>query len=254
MIGNRTRLMLVAGPLGLICAPLALGGCIDRSATGAGARGAIEIATLPGVTFQTVLGGMHVGAENNGGGAVNATASTAQTSQTFTLLDINGGTLNSGDSVFIRAGNGQYLQALNGGGSTLNAASNNQLAWETFKIVRQSGDGAVNNGDVVGLRCFSGAWISAEGGGSGPVFAYGGAFGAWEQFNIAGLSATDVPPPTPTPPVLPPGSATTVRDVNFRNNADALIDMESFTNARWGLPDGRIQWADLGPTRGGGCE
>jgi hypothetical protein len=39
-----------------------------------------------------------------------------------------------------------------------------------------------------------------------------------------------------------------------RGNADALIDIESFTNARWGVSDGRIQWADLGPTRGGGCQ
>lgn len=28
---------------------------------------------------------------------------------------------------------------------------------------------------------------------------------------------------------------------------DALIDLESYTNARWGLPDGIIEWADLGP-------
>jgi hypothetical protein len=39
-----------------------------------------------------------------------------------------------------------------------------------------------------------------------------------------------------------------------RGYADALIDIESFNDARWGLPDGRIQWADLGPTKGGGCQ
>ncbi len=38
-----------------------------------------------------------------------------------------------------------------------------------------------------------------------------------------------------------------------RGSADALIDLESYTNARWGLPDGPIQWADLGPTKGSGC-
>jgi hypothetical protein len=38
-----------------------------------------------------------------------------------------------------------------------------------------------------------------------------------------------------------------------KGNNDALIDLESFTNARWGLPDGRIMWADLGPTKSGGC-
>jgi hypothetical protein len=39
-----------------------------------------------------------------------------------------------------------------------------------------------------------------------------------------------------------------------KGNADELIDVESYTNARWGVPDGRIQWADLGPTKGSGCQ
>jgi hypothetical protein len=38
-----------------------------------------------------------------------------------------------------------------------------------------------------------------------------------------------------------------------KGSADELIDIESFTNARWGVEDGRIQWADLGPTKGDGC-
>ncbi|HYQ00161.1 MAG TPA: hypothetical protein VER96_15905 [Polyangiaceae bacterium] len=38
-----------------------------------------------------------------------------------------------------------------------------------------------------------------------------------------------------------------------KGNKDELIDIESFTDARWGVPDGAIQWADLGPTKGGGC-
>ena len=32
-----------------------------------------------------------------------------------------------------------------------------------------------------------------------------------------------------------------------------LIDVESFTDARWGVEDGQIEWADLGPTSGGGA-
>ena len=35
--------------------------------------------------------------------------------------------------------------------------------------------------------------------------------------------------------------------------ADQLIDIESYTDARWGVPDGPIEWADLGPTKGMGC-
>ncbi len=32
-----------------------------------------------------------------------------------------------------------------------------------------------------------------------------------------------------------------------KGDADALIDLESYTNARWGLADGAVEWADLGP-------
>jgi hypothetical protein len=39
-----------------------------------------------------------------------------------------------------------------------------------------------------------------------------------------------------------------------RGSADELIDIESYTNERWGVEDGPIEWADLGPTSGGGCD
>ena len=38
-----------------------------------------------------------------------------------------------------------------------------------------------------------------------------------------------------------------------QGTADELIDVESYTDARWGVPDGPIQWADLGPTTTSGC-
>jgi len=39
-----------------------------------------------------------------------------------------------------------------------------------------------------------------------------------------------------------------------KGSADALIDLEKYTNARWGLPDGNIQWADLGPSTDLACD
>jgi hypothetical protein len=39
-----------------------------------------------------------------------------------------------------------------------------------------------------------------------------------------------------------------------KGNADELVDVESFTDARWGVQDGPIEWADLGPTKGTGCQ
>jgi hypothetical protein len=38
-----------------------------------------------------------------------------------------------------------------------------------------------------------------------------------------------------------------------KGSAEELIDIESYTDKRWGVPDGRIEWADLGPTKGSGC-
>jgi hypothetical protein len=29
-------------------------------------------------------------------------------------------------------------------------------------------------------------------------------------------------------------------------NADRLIDIEKYTDQRWGVPDGPVEWADLG--------
>jgi hypothetical protein len=141
-----------------------------------------------GVSFKTVLGSRYMGAQDNGGGAVTATATTAQEWEKFTIDDINGGALESGDTIFIRAGTGQYFQAANGGGSTLNAASWNRLGWETFRIVKQNGSGVIANGDIVGLQTVTtGHWVSAENGGGGTVFAYGAALGPWEQLTISGL-------------------------------------------------------------------
>jgi hypothetical protein len=39
-----------------------------------------------------------------------------------------------------------------------------------------------------------------------------------------------------------------------QRDADQLIDVESYTDARWDVPDGAIEWADLGPTESGGCD
>jgi hypothetical protein len=39
-----------------------------------------------------------------------------------------------------------------------------------------------------------------------------------------------------------------------KGGAQELIDIESYTNDQWGVADAPIQWADLGPTRGSGCQ
>ncbi len=39
-----------------------------------------------------------------------------------------------------------------------------------------------------------------------------------------------------------------------KGDKDALVDLEKYTDERWGLEDGAIEWADLGPTTGSGCD
>ena len=140
------------------------------------------LSTTSSATFKTVLKGRYLGAVNDGGAGLVATATVAQAWETFSLEDLNGRALMSGDGVFVRAGHGPYLQAWGGGGSTLGAASNNRLTWETFKIVRAAGAGPVKVGDVIGLQTLNGDWISAQDGGGGVVYAYGPALGPWESF------------------------------------------------------------------------
>jgi len=196
--------LALPGALGLLV------NCHAFNDTNAGVNAAAGGLRLPGVSFQTVLGGNHAGAIGNGGGAVVATATVVADWERFALIDVNDGVLESGDRVFIQAGNGQYLQADNGGGSSLNAAGIQPLEWETFQIFKQTGPGAIVNGDVVGLKSTGGAWVSAQNGGGGPVFAYGGALGSWEQLKISGLSET-TPPPPPAP-----GNPININGVSFR--------------------------------------
>lgn len=144
---------------------------------------------IPGVKLRTVAGGRYVGAQNNGGGQVTATATAAQVWETFTVDDLNGGAFVSGDRVTIRAGSGHYFQARNGGGSSLNAATFNTLDWERFRVVKLGGTGEIRNGDTIGLQTFTGHWVCALQGGGGAVVADRSAFSTWEQFVITGLSA-----------------------------------------------------------------
>ena len=38
-------------------------------------------------------------------------------------------------------------------------------------------------------------------------------------------------------------------------DAEQLVDLEKYTLAAWGVEDGGgVEWADLGPTQGGGCD
>jgi hypothetical protein len=86
-----------------------------------------------------------------------------------------------------------YIQAVNGGGSSVNATAPEPSTWETFTIVDTNG-GALVSGDSVNVRALSGHYLVAEGGG-GPgsvVNADRIVPGAWETFTIEKKNGTGI--------------------------------------------------------------
>ena len=136
-------------------------------------------------------GGKFVVAENGGGGVVNANRPAAREWETFTLLDLNEGELEFGDTVALKTFNGLFLSAIGGGGAELVADRIVPADWETFVTVgvASSSFGKIQNGDKIALRTQNGKFVVAEGGGGGIVKADRNARGEWETFRIKILGA-----------------------------------------------------------------
>jgi hypothetical protein len=129
--------------------------------------------------------GHYVVAESGGGERVYANRTGQGAWETFTLVDVNGGTLQSGDTVRLQAYNGDYLVAEGGGNDTVNANRLVPGAWEQFRIIRTAGPGTIVNGNTVALQSINGYYVCAEGGGGGLVNANRTAIGPWETFTIS---------------------------------------------------------------------
>ncbi len=131
------------------------------------------------------VNGQYVIANNGGGGTVRADSATAAEWQSFTLIDQNGGILQSGDTVSLLTWDGQnYLRADNGGGGAVSATATQIGTWERFTIIRIAGSGPINNGDSVALRASNGQYVVAELGGGSVVNANRNAIGPWETFGF----------------------------------------------------------------------
>ncbi len=137
-------------------------------------------------SFKTKLGGTYMTAENAGGGSITANRTLAQDWETFYLIDKNAGLLESGDLISLKTLSGFFIQAPpDAENFAVNAASRNQLEWETFRIVKSRGSGRIQNNDLVGFQAISsGRWLSALQGGGELVNASGPALGTWEEFTI----------------------------------------------------------------------
>jgi FtsP/CotA-like multicopper oxidase with cupredoxin domain len=79
--------------------------------------------------------------------------------------------------IALRASNGQYVVAENGGGGVVGANRNAIGPWETFGLINRG------NGNVA-LRASNGQYVVAENGGGGVVGANRNAIGPWETFGL----------------------------------------------------------------------
>lgn len=135
-------------------------------------------------------GGFFVVAENGGGSVVNANRTGVGPWETFTLIDQNGGNLESGDLVNIQTVGGFFVVAEGGGGDVVNANRSSAGTWETFRIEKVGGGGGIGSGDAISLQAFNGwsggggNFVVAEGGGGSVVNANRGGVGPWETFTI----------------------------------------------------------------------
>ncbi len=138
--------------------------------------------------FKTYNNVNYLSAANNGGGTVDTQRTAVGDWEKLTVIDVNGGTLNSGDQVQLKTGAGWYLVAEGGGGpgSVMRANRRVAAAWETFTITK-AGGGQITNGSVVNLRT-NGYYVTAiKGGGiatDGAVMVDRTIPSTWEGFKI----------------------------------------------------------------------
>ena len=140
--------------------------------------------STPTYSFRT-SNGKYLTAPGGGGGDFTATASgiDSLTSQ-FKIIDVNGGSLMSGDTVHIQTNRNYYLMAFGGGGGDV-ATSGWAQSWETFTIVKVGGSGSISGGNQVALRGSNGVhYVVAEGGGGGTVNCNRTAIGPFETFTL----------------------------------------------------------------------
>ena len=134
--------------------------------------------------------GQYVVAVGNGGGDVLAAGSHLGSWGEFTLVDANGGCVESGDVVALHTSDGFYVRARQGGGSTLDATDPQATPWAQFIARRHRGTGPIRNLDFVTLQVDSGHYVCAEEGGGGVVRADCDRPGEWGRFKLSAADAT----------------------------------------------------------------
>jgi RHS repeat-associated protein len=145
--------------------------------------------------------GYYVRANNGGGSEVYADAAAIGTHEQFTLIDLNGGALESGDRVqFLAYDRIHYLGAQDGGApqgspppaGRINAGAIWGSTWETFTVRRKDGaSGPIGNGAEISLQSDRGFNVAAEIG-SGEMNANRTFVQDWETFTLVIHDSTSI--------------------------------------------------------------
>lgn len=137
-------------------------------------------------SFQTYSQSYYLSAAGCGGGALNAQAIGQGSCESFKIIDLNGGSIMSGDTVNVQLGNLWYVVAEGGGGGDVNVNRTSAGPWETFTIEKLSGTSGsrILHGDHFALRTYNGNYISAVNGGGSSVNAIPTQAITWENFSL----------------------------------------------------------------------
>ena len=143
--------------------------------------------SIPVRNFRTD-GGNFLRAVSGGGfgGAAGSfdAAGTSSTYETqFQFVPLSGGTIYSGDPIYIRTNRNYYVSAIGCGGGGVNTTGW-AMNYEIWTIIRLDGFGPIGSGDRVALRSGCSYYMSAEGGGGSSVSANRTTVGPWETFVV----------------------------------------------------------------------
>lgn len=153
------------------------GGAVAFDSPGLGTHETYTLQTMPGefqVAFKALSGHWLA---IDGSGRLVASATSAQPFM-FTAL--------AGERLALRAFNGQFVQAVQGGGYDVKAVGSAAGEWETFFLVRLGGG-------KVALRNAQGMYVTAEPSGTassnGLLYSRADWIDTWERFTLSGTSS-----------------------------------------------------------------
>ncbi|ATB33642.1 cell division protein FtsK [Melittangium boletus] len=173
-----------------LAASVGCGGPLDMERDEAMGRQEAALAETQWTVTLRTWSSHYLVADKGGGAALMAYSTAANEWETFTLTDVNGGSLVTGDVVTLRSISGQWGSALNGGGGEIRFTATAPQAWEQFTITKLNGGGNIVSGDQIALKTgVTGQFISAANAGGGTVTATGASAREWETLTL-GISGS----------------------------------------------------------------